>query len=312
MRKRFKIGLVSILLMMVSGAIDAQTAPHRQQSTKVRSMEWHAMDAAPCAWSVPLQKSDQSLDVEKTIELLKQGGFTCEIAVIEDGPGRSWDEFKKLAAAANSTNIDLWPVILPPSEGTSEPYGHDYVAWADAFAKLSLQYPHMRGLNIDDLDQDVSRETFTREYVCQIYRAKQKINPKLLFVPTIYDLDRRVADQLAGCVDGVWLWWVNLEKPTGLPSFLENSKLAAAGRFPIYGGLYAHSTSWHKQGNPSPVVFRETLEDTCAHADGTMIWNISLEPPDPLLEITKTLMTGGSSPLARKCGQSAGEAAGSR
>jgi hypothetical protein len=268
----------------------------------------HAMGSSPCPWSVPLLKADHTLDVEQTIAVLKEAGFQCEIAVVGGDVSRTWDDFKKLAAAADAAGIDLWPVILPPSEGTSAPYGHDYVAWAEAFAKLSLEYPHMRGLNIDDLDQGVSPETFTREYVCRIYQAKQKINPKLLFLPTIYDLDRKVADRMAGCVDGVWLWWVNLEKATGLPSFLENSRLAADSRFPIYGGIYAHWTSWHKQGNPLPSVFQETLEDSCQHADGAMIWNISLEPSDSLLQITKKFLPAGSSPLAGKCGLSGANA----
>jgi hypothetical protein len=295
-----KFGIAVFWLAVFAIGAEAQTASPYRQPPGASDGNWHAMGSAPCAWSVPLLKSDRSLDVERTIELLRQDGFRCEIAVVVGEPSRSWDAFKKLAAAANAAGIDLWPVILPPSEGTSEPYGHDYLAWAEAFAKLSLEYPHMRGLNIDDLDQGVSPETFTREYVCKIYSAKQKINPKLLFLPTIYDLDRKVADRLAGCIDGVWLWWVNLEKATGLPSFLENSKLAAAGRFPIYGGVYAHLTSWHKQGNPLPKVFEETLEDSCEHADGTMIWNISLEDPDPLLEITKRFLRGGSSPLKGK------------
>jgi hypothetical protein len=300
-----RLGIIFLWLTMFAIAVDAQTATSYRQSFKASRADWHAMGSAPCAWSVPLLKPDRSLDMERTIKLLKQGGFQCEIAVVGGDPSRNWDDFKKLAAAANAAGIDLWPVILPPSEGTSEPYGHDYLAWAEAFAKLSLEYPHMRGFNIDDLDQGVSPETFTREYVCRIYTTKQKINPKLLFLPTIYDLDRKVADRLAGCVDGVWLWWVNLEKATGLPSFLENSKLATAGRFPIYGGVYAHWTSWHKQGNPLPEVFQETLEDSCEHANGAMIWNISLESPDPLLEITKKFSPGGSSPLAGKCGQPA-------
>jgi hypothetical protein len=298
-----RLGIIFLWLTMFAIAVDAQTATSYRQSFKASRADWHAMGSAPCAWSVPLLKPDRSLDMERTIKLLKQGGFQCEIAVVGGDPSRNWDDFKKLAAAANAAGIDLWPVILPPSEGTSEPYGHDYLAWAEAFAKLSLEYPRMRGFNIDDLDQGVSPETFTREYVCRIYTTKQKINPKLLFLPTIYDLDRKVADRLAGCVDGVWLWWVNLEKATGLPSFLENSKLATAGRFPIYGGVYAHWTSWHKQGNPLPEVFQETLEDSCEHANGAMIWNISLESPDPLLEITKKFLPGGSSPLAGKCGQ---------
>jgi len=307
-----KFGIAVFWLTMFGIAADSQTASQYRQSRTASGGDWHAMGSAPCAWSVPLLKTDHSLDVEGTIELLKHGGFQCEIVVVGGEPSRNWDDFKRFAAAANSAGIDLWPVILPPSEGTSEPYRHDYVAWAEAFAKLSFEYPHVRGLNIDDLDQGVSSETFTRDYVCRIYNAKQRINPKLLFLPTIYDLDRKVADRLAACVDGVWLWWVNLEKATGLPSFLENSRLAAAGRFPIYGGVYAHSTSWHKQGNPVPEVFQETLEDTCEHADGTMIWNISLEPPDPLLEITKKLLPGGSSPLAGRCGKSAGRVADSR
>jgi hypothetical protein len=308
-----RLGVVVVLwLITFAIAVDAQTASKYRQSHKTGSTEGHVMGSVPCAWSVPLLKPDRSLDVERTIEVLKQDGFQCEIAVVGGDPSRNWDDFKKFAAAANAAGIDLWPVILPPSEGTSEPYGHDYVAWAEALARLSLEYARVRGFNIDDLDQGVSPETFTREYVCRIYNAKQKINPKLIFLPTIYDLDRKVADRLAGCVDGVWLWWVNLEKATGLPSFLENSKLAAAGRFPIYGGVYAHWTSWHKQGNPVPEVFQETLEDSCEHADGTMIWNIALEPSDPLLEITKKLLPGGSSPLAGKCGGSQATGANSK
>ena len=40
-----------------------------------------------------------------------------------------------------------------------------------------------------------------------------------------------------------------------------------------------------------PDIFQETLEDTCEHADRAMIWNISLEPSDPLFAITKKLLT---------------------
>lgn len=307
MIKNFSI--VVVLLAILPVTAESQAVNHSLQPQKAALPSANAMGSVPCAWSVPLLKNDHSLDVAKTIERLKQAGFQCEIAVVGGAPSRNWDDFKKLAAAANSAGIDLWPVILPPSEGTSAPYGHDYLAWAETFARLSIEFPHVRGFNIDDLDQGVSPETFTRDYVCQIYQTKQRINSKLLFVPTIYDLDRKVADRLAGCVDGTWLWWVNLEKATGLPSFLENSRLAADGRFPIYGGVYAHWTSWHKQGNPVPEVFKETLEDTCEHADGAMIWNISLEPEDPLLEITKRFLRGGASPLSGKCGNPEGRLA---
>jgi hypothetical protein len=290
---------IAVLCIIAVAAAEAQTPG-------VDSKNWQAMTAAPCAWSVPVQKKDGRLDIDRTIALLKEAGFSCEIAVIAKDAPRTWDEFKKLAAAANAAGIDLWPVILPPSEGSSPPFGHDYPAWAEAIAKLSLQFPHVRGFNIDDLHSGISTKTFTRDYVCRIYGAKQKTNANLLFVPTIYDLDKGVADQLAGCVDGVWLWWVNLEMATGQRSFLENTRLAVSGRFPVYGGVYAHWTSWHKQGNPVPGVFKRSLENSCRYSDGAMIWNISLEGSDPLFQIAKTFLPGGSAALAGKCGQSTG------
>ncbi|MGH9726613.1 MAG: hypothetical protein ACRD41_16260, partial [Candidatus Acidiferrales bacterium] len=246
-------------------------------------------------------KPDGSLDPDGTVRNLKALGFTCNVIVINGNV--NWDNFQKLVAAANAGGIDVWPVLIPPSEGASSlPYGKDYVAWMQALARASLKYPHLRGVNIDDLDQGNSPKTFTREYVCKIYQAKQSINPKLQFVPTIYDLDTQTADRLAGCVDGVWLWWVNLEKATGLPSFLENSKLATRGRFPIYGGVYSIGTSWHKEGNPISKVFQETLDDTCAYANGAVIYSLQLEESNPLLAITRTFLAGGSSPYAGKCG----------
>lgn len=217
--------------------------------------------------------------------------------------GNSYDSYQKLLEATKSTDIEMWAVIIPPSEGASSlPYRSDYTAWSKELAKLYLKYKNFRGLNIDDLDQDSSQKTFTKDYVCKIYRAKKEVNPRLLFVPTVYDLDRTTADRIAGCVDGVWLWWVNLEKSTGLPSFLENSRYAAADRVPIYGGVYGHFASRHKQGNPEPTVFRQTLEDTCKDADGAVIWQLSLKPSDPLLGVTKTFLSGGSSPYAGNCG----------
>ncbi|HEX5282758.1 MAG TPA: hypothetical protein VFW30_01465 [Bryocella sp.] len=281
----------------------------------------HAMGSSPCAWwATPavgnplVQKKDvnSDTDIGAIVNGLRSSGFTCGVFVIEStGSRNSYSTFQKLLDATKDTNIKLWVVIIPPSEGAdSLPYRSDYVAWSRALAKLSLKYKNFRGFNIDDIDQDISLKTFTRDYVCKIYRAKMAINPRLLFVPTVYDLDRSVADRLAGCVDGAWLWWVNLEKSTGLPSFLENSRLATEGRFPIYGGVYAHWTSWHgvKEGNPKPDVFQEFLEDSCKYSDGAIIWQLSLAPDDPLLTVTKTFLPGGSSPYAGKCGMNASSA----
>jgi len=177
----------------------------------------------------------------------------------------------------------------------------------EALAKLSLQYPHLRGVNIDDLDQGENAKLFSRDYICRVYKAKQAVNPRLLFVPTIYSLDRSFADRMSGCVDGVWLWWSKLDTISGLATSLVQAKGAAAGRFPIYGGVYAHWTSWHRQGPPTAEVFQQALRQTCELADGAIMWKISIQPPDPLLQVAQTYTHKANSPLSSRCGEGASQ-----
>ena len=282
------------LWLLISIPVIGQNAALKPTQSDAGVTEWHALGTGPCSWSErPVHKSDQNLDVTKTIELLKQSKFGCHAMAITTGPPESWAEFQQLVAAADATVIHEWAVLIPPTEGYSALYKHDFV---------SLRYPHLRGANIDYLDQGENARLFSREYICRIYKAKQAINPKLLFLPTIYSLDREFADRMSGCVDGVWLWWSKIDTVTGVDLFLQRAKESAAGRFPIYGGVYAHWTSWHKNGPPAAPVFRQTLQETCQLADGATIWKFSLQSPNPLLPIAKTFSANGSSPLAGHCG----------
>lgn len=295
MSKRFGTSFMCLSLWL-SVAASGQNAGNKDGPAHVG--DWHAMGNAPCAWTEAVQKADKTLDVPKVIELLKNGGFTCHAFPIVAGSPYSWAEFQQLVAAADAAGIDEWPVLIPPTEGSSAPYKHDFVRWFEALAKLSLRYPHLRGANIDDLDQPENAKLFSRDYICSVFHAKQAINPKLLFVPTIYSLNRSFADRMSGCVDGVWLWWSKLDTVTGLASSLQQAKTSAAGRFPIYGGVYAHWTSWHKQGPPEAKIFERTLRQTCDLADGAVMWKISLQPSDPLLQIARRYTHN----LAGRCG----------
>lgn len=296
---------IFLCLFLVTSLSAQEHGPANAAQTR-KTHEWHAMGSSPCAWWLPVDPGSSYFDISDKVNQLRSAGFQCEVFVIEgSNPQNTYVNFQKLLEATKDTNIVTWVVIVPPAEGGAKtpPYHLDYVAWSRAFAKLSLKYKNFHGFNIDDLfAAEISEKTFTRDYTCKIYAAKKEINPRFLFVPTIYDLDRAIADRLAGCVDGVMLWWVNLESTGGLRSILEYSRYAADGRFPVYGGVYAHWTSWHKEGNPSPAVFKQTLEDTCKYADGAVIWQLSLDPADPLLAAAKTFLPGGSSIYAGKCG----------
>jgi hypothetical protein len=266
---------------------------------------WHAMGGAPCAWFRPIENSDHSLNVDETIRMLRDFGFGCAVSPIEGGPPNDSPTFQKLLRAWQAADIDLWAVLVPPTEGgNSHPYDTDYVKWFQALATLSLKYSHLRGANIDDLLVDYNPKTFRHEYLCQIYQAKQKINPHFLFVPTVYDLDAGEAARLAGCVDGVWLWWMNLERGLGLASFfLENARVVVVGRrFPVYGGVYADGTSWHKEGEPTVRALMSSIEAACRYSDGVVVYELSLNPADPLLQIAESYAPRRSAMLADKCG----------
>jgi hypothetical protein len=110
---------------------------------------------------------------------------------------------------------------------------------------------------------------------------------------------------VTGVVDGVWLWWVNLEGNNGLRASLKDGPVVARGRFPVYGGVYAHSTSWHKQGGPKPETLPKALHLACTRSDGAVIWQLPLsEEPNPWLDVARRYTTGDASPLAGKCGAS--------
>jgi hypothetical protein len=143
----------------------------------------HAMGSVPCSWSVPIQAPDHSLDVPATIRLLRANHFTCYVQPIEEAPPMAYDDFNRLLPAAQAAGIDIWAVLIPQHEGASLPYRHDFVRWMQELARSSLKYPVLRGINIDDTDVGGNEKIFTHEYLAEIYAAKQKINPAVLFVP---------------------------------------------------------------------------------------------------------------------------------
>jgi len=129
----------------------------------------------------------------------KMQGLNASVYLIQKADKKSsYENYQRLLEATKNTDVEMWAVIIPPSEGASSlPYRSDYVGWSKELARLSLKYKNFHGFNIDDFHAGVSHNTFAKEYACEIYQAKKEINPHFLFIPTIYDLDRAVVDRLA-------------------------------------------------------------------------------------------------------------------
>jgi hypothetical protein len=49
-----------------------------------------------------------------------------------------------------------------------------------------------------------------------------------------------------------------------------------------------------------------SIQAACQYSHGAVIWNLSLNINDPLLQIAKSYNAGGSAKLAGQCGQAEG------
>ena len=120
-----------------------------------------------------------------------------------------WDDLKLFLPAAARAHIQTWVYLVPPTEGptqgypASEPFKLDYVRWAEAIARLSLEQPSLTGWVIDDFY--ANSKVFTPAYVQQMQAAAKRVNPRLAFYPLMYfpEITPRFVADYRGVIDGV-------------------------------------------------------------------------------------------------------------
>jgi hypothetical protein len=99
-----------------------------------------------------------------------------------------WDDLRKeFLPAAEKEKLDVWAYLVPPSEAKvrkSEPFGTNYPAWFRAVGELSRNFPHLKGIVIDDFNDNLS--FFKPAYLQQMRLAGWKANPRLQFYPQVY------------------------------------------------------------------------------------------------------------------------------
>jgi hypothetical protein len=99
-----------------------------------------------------------------------------------------WPFFrKKFMPAAQKAGINVFVYLSSPTAALGArdpyPYGTDYVHWAKIIAQLSLKYSRLKGWTIGDFTSNL--HTFTPSYLRKMQKAAHKINPKLIFSPTV-------------------------------------------------------------------------------------------------------------------------------
>lgn len=191
----------------------------------------------------------------------------------ENYPG-AWDDFAPLAAEFHKRGWRLWLYLTPPSEPPApEPFGFDYLRWAEECAKLAALYPSVAGICIDDFNGNV--DTFTPAYCREIMARAHKIAPHLALLVICYFgyyEDTISVHVQNGAIDGVVFPYFYPQKNHSDPSLLrpqieafrrwldeQTRKGGLAGSMPLVVMVYAtkHSQSVDE---PTPAFIERCLE----------------------------------------------------
>ncbi len=214
-------------------------------------------------------------DIPKLLAALEEIGARDYLHLVwkESSYPGGWEDFGRLAAGMSKAGRRLWLYITPPSEGEPEPFGGDYVKWAEECARIAKAQPSVAGLCIDDFDGN--KEKFTPAYCQEMMAAAHAIAPRLAFLVICYFSggEEAVREHVAqGVVDGVIFPYFLPHRDHSDTSFLRPQLEAArawldgttraggrTGSMPLVLMVYAMKHSQSKD-EPAPAFVRTCLE----------------------------------------------------
>lgn len=196
-----------------------------------------------------------------------------------------WDELSNFLPLAKKHNIKVWVSLAAPSqtyprtEWKLEPYGADYIKWAEEIAKLSVTHPNLIAMSIDDFTHDLN--TFTPSYLRKMIDEFDKVNPNLLFIPCSYykRITSSFANKYSSLIDGVLFPYraesegANLQNPNLVEYEIAQIRLLfkdVKENLPVYLDVY--STAHSSLGPTTPEYVRTVIKEGAKYADGIHIY----------------------------------------
>ena len=142
----------------------------------------------------PIRLTDGSINIPATIAALQREQVNTYLYQIWRTAG-DWDQLPAFADAAKTAGIDVWVYLVPwsetpdkdPSFAYPEPFKTNYIAWASAIGKLSIDHPAITGWVMDDFYINATQPSrFSDGYVTRMIEAGKAQNPDLKFFPVVY------------------------------------------------------------------------------------------------------------------------------
>ncbi len=247
-------------------------------------------------WGRLIKGEDGRLDSRRQIEALRALRIsTFNYFIFHDE--YDWEDCQRFLPVAAEACLKVWVTVLSPwqgkrtgtpfgpeYQGCSYPFGTDYLAWCDALGQLAARHPNLTCFSIDDFDRKENFQILTPAYMAEMMKALRQSRSDIVFCPTIYGITPSLLGDYLDFIDGVMLWWANLDTRLGMKEWLWANKTIIAGRFPVIAGVYARSTTWHPTP-PTLKTFKGCLRTARAGADGVMLFrpDLAAGKADPIV-----------------------------
>ena len=210
---------------------------------------------------------------------------------------KDWEDLQLFLPMAKKSGINVWAYLVPFSESkprhkwSSEPYGTDYLKWAEEIGKASLKHSNLTALSIDDFVA-WNLQYYTPEYMAKMINILRGVNPRVAFVPCVYYKSTKITDYVAKgylpYFDAILFPYKGeatgketLKTTSTFRQELDTMRKAFQRKLPIITDIY--STAHSKAGASTPDYVEEMIELSKKYADGTIIYM----HPDPEKEKEK-------------------------
>ncbi len=234
--------------------------------------------------------SDGRADLDKLIAQLKELNANTYNWLVWQNEN-DWDDLQLFLPIALENQIAVWISLVPPSESkpiakwSSEPFGMDYIKWSEEIAKLSVTYPNLIALSIDDFVHNL--DFYTPEYVKEMMDTIDDINPSLQFIPCSYYKQITVdfAEKYGYMLDGILFPYraesegANLQNAGLVDREISTLRSLFNKGMPIYIDVYL--TAHSRLGGSTPSYVEEVIRRGKEHADGVLIYTHPNPEADP-------------------------------
>jgi hypothetical protein len=215
-----------------------------------------------------------------------------------------WYQLPEFLSKANQAGIRVWVALVPITEPpSSKPYGYNFVPddrdadtaddndfdglntdnWAYQIAKLSLTYPNLVGLYIDDYGTSGIEQA---SYIMKLATIMHSINPKLAIMPCIYYDKVSILSnaKLRSMIDGIVFPYRSKTDTTQIAAQIQTMRAALGENKTLLTMFYCET--------PATGAFISeamTIAHNCAENDGIQLYCLNLTEGNTLGAAVKTL-----------------------